>query len=72
VRFHKLRTCGEAPSPGLLRNPTSPRKRGEVDAAIHNLIITNANYGCSASMRVRLQRLLGQLVERADLGAGES
>src|SRR5205823_2982028 len=24
------RTRGESPSPGLLRNPTSPRKRGEV------------------------------------------
>jgi hypothetical protein len=26
----RIRTRGEAPSPGLLRNPTSPRKRGEV------------------------------------------
>jgi cobaltochelatase CobN len=25
------RTCGEAPSPGSLRDPTSPRKRGEVE-----------------------------------------
>src|SRR5207244_2397605 len=24
------RACGESPSPGLLRNPTSPRRRGEV------------------------------------------
>jgi hypothetical protein len=26
----QTRTRGESPSPGLLRNPTSPRKRGEV------------------------------------------
>jgi len=29
-RLHKYRMRGESPSPGLLRNPTSPRKRGEV------------------------------------------
>ncbi len=30
--FPSAQTCGDAPSPGLLRNPTSPRKPGEVNA----------------------------------------
>ena len=28
--FGWAQNCGDAPSPGLLRNPTSPRTRGEV------------------------------------------
>ena len=31
--FGSAQNCGGAPSPGLLRNPTSPRTRGEVESS---------------------------------------
>jgi hypothetical protein len=40
--LRSIRSRGESPSPGLLRNPTSPRKRGEVDRPASYLVLAGA------------------------------
>src|SRR6185437_14849725 len=53
-------TSGESPSPGLLRNPTSPRKRGEViylddrvGEMLHVGTKMSGGYGVSSNGRER-------------------
>ena len=81
--FQQVLTRRNAPSPGLLRNPTSPRKRGEVNeggradsTSIHHalivlfivLISTSHSWRVAKPVRFTIIRTAGQIIKGLNCG----